>query len=78
MSSGCTYDEKGVPTSCPPGDNGPAIEAAIWALTATAAVFVALRVYCKLLTHRRLQLDDWVLVAAWVCWNLGQRAVKSP
>jgi len=39
---------------------------AIWSLTIAAAVFLALRVYCKLSRHRSLWWDDHFLIASWV------------
>lgn len=39
---------------------------AIWFLTIAAAVFLALRVYCKLSRRRSLWWDDHFLIASWV------------
>lgn len=50
----------------PHDDRGPAVLAVHWSLTAVATIFLALRVYCKRITGRRLWWDDWILIAAWV------------
>ncbi|KAK4169829.1 hypothetical protein QBC43DRAFT_38585 [Cladorrhinum sp. PSN259] len=48
-------------------DQGPQVLAVSWALTTLATIFLALRIYCKLVgSFRRLWWDDWILVAAWV------------
>ncbi|KAK0639067.1 hypothetical protein B0T16DRAFT_236397 [Cercophora newfieldiana] len=47
-------------------DRGPALVATSWTLTCFASVFLGLRVYCKIIGHRRLWWDDWILIAAWV------------
>jgi hypothetical protein len=39
---------------------------AIWAFTVASAVFLALRVYCKLSRGRSLWWDDHFLIASWV------------
>jgi hypothetical protein len=52
-------------------DYGPATSIAIWLLTGTSAVFLSLRLYCKFIRHRRLHLDDWVLVASWLATLAG-------
>ncbi|KAK4120726.1 hypothetical protein N657DRAFT_648913 [Parathielavia appendiculata] len=39
---------------------------AIWSLTIAAAVFLALRLYCKLSRGRLLWWDDYFLIASWV------------
>ncbi|KAK4033022.1 hypothetical protein C8A01DRAFT_50312 [Parachaetomium inaequale] len=39
---------------------------AIWSLTIAAAIFLALRVYCKVTRRRSLWWDDHFLVASWV------------
>lgn len=78
MSSKCkTYMNE---TSCPPtvpfskfgqtDDLGPPTRIAIWLLTGISAVFLCLRLYCKFIRHRRLHLDDWVLIASWVLLHL--------
>jgi hypothetical protein len=40
----------------------------MWVLTALSAVFLGLRIYCKITnsTTRRLWIDDHVLIVAWV------------
>lgn len=53
-----------------PHDNyGPQVNYAIWALTAAAATFLGLRVYCKFLRRRGLWWDDYILIASWVSLN---------
>lgn len=47
-------------------DYGPRLNATIWPLTGVAALFLSLRIYCKVLRHRPLAWDDYVLVASWV------------
>lgn len=39
---------------------------AIWAVTIVSAVFLGLRVYCKLTRHRKLWWDDHFLILSWV------------
>jgi hypothetical protein len=39
---------------------------AIWSFTIASAVFLALRVYCKLTRRRSLWWDDRFLIASWV------------
>ena len=39
---------------------------AIWTFTVASAVFLALRLYCKLLRRRPLWWDDYFLIASWV------------
>src|SRR5690349_15135447 len=45
---------------------GPKLNAVIWTLTSFAAVFLALRIYCKTVLARGLWWDDWILIASWV------------
>ena len=51
----------------PKDDLGPSMLVAVWILASVSTVFFALRLYCKFIRHRRLHLDDWFLIAAWVC-----------
>ncbi|KAL1840821.1 hypothetical protein VTJ49DRAFT_7720 [Mycothermus thermophilus] len=46
-------------------DYGPRLNATIWPLTGGAALFLALRIFCKVLRHRPVAWDDYVLVASW-------------
>ena len=39
---------------------------AIWAVTIVSAVFLGLRVYCKVTRHRALWWDDGFLILSWV------------
>lgn len=50
----------------PSVDYGPQVNFTMWLLTALAAMFLALRVYCKILRHRGLWWDDHILIASWV------------
>jgi len=50
----------------PHNNAGPTLLIVSWTLTACATVFLGLRIYCKLLSHRSTYWDDWVLLAAWV------------
>jgi hypothetical protein len=47
---------------------------AIWSFTVASAVFLALRVYCKLLRGRALWWDDHFLIASWVRSNASLAA----
>lgn len=47
-------------------DYGPRLSTATWLLTVFSAIFLALRVYCKLSRGRRLWWDDHFLIASWV------------
>ncbi len=44
----------------------PRLMAATWLLTVFSAIFLGLRVYCKLSRGRRLWWDDHFLIASWV------------
>lgn len=70
-TSQCTYDETGAPTWCPDDDLGPVTNGVIWMLTGVAIFFLAMRLYCKLSTGRRLQMDDWFLIGATVSLESG-------
>jgi hypothetical protein len=54
-------------------DLGPTTRISLWLLVGAALVFLALRVYCKIVRHRRLHADDNFLIAAWV----GGKAPES-
>jgi hypothetical protein len=45
------------------------VNGVIWTLTAMATIFLALRLYCKQKTGKRLLVDDWFLIGAWVSQN---------
>ena len=45
---------------------GPRLLAAMWPLLALAALFLGLRLYCKISRHNRLWWDDYLLIASWV------------
>ena len=47
-------------------DLGPTTRASVWVLVGASFLFILLRVYCKLVKHRRLHADDHFAVAAWV------------
>jgi hypothetical protein len=66
MDGSCIYAPGGFPLFCAPGDLGPMINGVSWMLVGTATIFLALRVYCKIIRYRQLQLDDYVVIAAWV------------
>ncbi|TRX98272.1 hypothetical protein FHL15_000917 [Xylaria flabelliformis] len=46
---------------------GVVLNAVNWTLTALAAVFLSLRVYCKICRGRGLWWDDYILIMAFVC-----------
>ncbi|KAK4154919.1 hypothetical protein C8A00DRAFT_13996 [Chaetomidium leptoderma] len=48
----------------PHDDRGPMLIGVSWGLAVVAAAFLALRVYCKHITKRRLWWDDWILIAS--------------
>jgi hypothetical protein len=52
-------------------DYGQETNTIVWMLTALAAVFLGLRVFCKFLRHRGLWWDDHILIAAWVSCFTG-------
>lgn len=75
-SSNGTDDDPGRSNSTFPGffrgrarydDLGPTTRVSVWLLVGAALIFLALRVYCKIVRHRRLHADDYFLIAAWVC-----------
>lgn len=47
-------------------DLGPTTKILVWFLAGVGLVFLLLRLYSKLLRHRRLHADDYFLIAAWV------------
>jgi hypothetical protein len=47
-------------------DYGPQINTTIWFLTAVSAIFLGLRLYCKIWRNRSIWWDDGMLVLAWV------------
>lgn len=49
-----------------------------WFLTALAALFLGLRIYCKKYRGRGLWWDDYVLVISWVCHVVFHSFVKIP
>ncbi len=50
----------------PHDDYGPQLNRTIWLLVALSALFLGLRIYCKLWRRRLLWWDDYFLVASWV------------
>lgn len=53
-------------SSDPVPNDGPFLNQAIWCLTAIPAMFLALRVYCKIWRKRSLWWDDYILIVSWV------------
>jgi hypothetical protein len=45
---------------------GSRLNWAIWAFTVASAIFLALRLYCKLTRARTLWWDDHFLIGSWV------------
>ncbi|ORY61555.1 uncharacterized protein BCR38DRAFT_476275 [Pseudomassariella vexata] len=60
-----------VNTLLPHDDYGPQIHLTIWTLTAVAAAWLGVRIYCKCARHRGLWFDDYVLIASWVVLIFG-------
>jgi len=56
--------ERRVPPGAP--NFAPRLMAATWLLTVFSAIFLGLRLYCKLSRGRRLWWDDHFLTASWV------------
>lgn len=54
-------------------NDAPRLLWAIWAVTVASAVFLALRIYCKVSRRRSLWWDDHFLVASWVSTPCPQR-----
>ncbi|KAK4224691.1 hypothetical protein QBC38DRAFT_12489 [Podospora fimiseda] len=59
-------------------DLGPTTRISVWILTGASFLFLATRIYCKLIRHRRLHADDYFSIAAWtallgssICNNLA-------
>ncbi|KAK4150047.1 hypothetical protein C8A00DRAFT_18365 [Chaetomidium leptoderma] len=50
----------------PHDDRGPALVATSWTLTCLGSLLLGLRVYSKMVSHRSLWWDDWILIAACV------------
>ncbi|KAK3984650.1 hypothetical protein QBC44DRAFT_387682 [Cladorrhinum sp. PSN332] len=47
-------------------DLGPTTRVSVWILTGASLLFLLMRVYCKLIRHRRLHADDYFSIAAWI------------
>ncbi|KAH8881980.1 hypothetical protein GQ53DRAFT_734537 [Thozetella sp. PMI_491] len=47
-------------------DYGPRLDLTVWLLTGVAALFLGLRLYCKLWRRRPFWWDDYFLVASWM------------
>lgn len=45
---------------------GPYLKRVIWTLAGLAALFLGLRLYCKVWRQRSLFWDDYFLIASWV------------
>lgn len=54
-----------VATSSQDANRGPMMLGVCWSMTGLAAVFLGLRIYVKLSTHRKLYWDDFLLIASW-------------
>ncbi|KAK4167870.1 hypothetical protein QBC43DRAFT_254363 [Cladorrhinum sp. PSN259] len=59
-------------------DLGPTTRISVWILTGASFLFLAMRLYCKLIRYRRLHADDYFSIAAWlallgssICNNLA-------
>ncbi|KAK1830902.1 hypothetical protein QBC39DRAFT_100990 [Podospora conica] len=48
------------------GDLGPTTRASIWILVCASLVFLLMRLYCKVMRHRKFHADDWFAIAAWM------------
>ena len=47
-------------------DLGPTTRVSVWILVGASLLFVLMRVYCKIVRHRRLHADVYFAIAAWV------------
>ncbi|KAI0526008.1 hypothetical protein F5B22DRAFT_588742 [Xylaria bambusicola] len=56
---------------------GVVLNAANWSLTALAAVFLSLRLYCKLSRSRGLWWDDYILIGSFVTLLIGVAFITS-
>ncbi|KAI3331993.1 hypothetical protein HD806DRAFT_478994 [Xylariaceae sp. AK1471] len=56
---------------------GVVLNSVNWSLTSLAAVFLALRVYCKLSRSRGLWWDDYILISAFICTLIGVALISS-
>jgi hypothetical protein len=54
-----------------PADFGPLLNLAIWTLAGSSTVFLGLRLLAKHRGKRALWYDDYLLIAAWVCFLPG-------
>ncbi|KAH7024744.1 uncharacterized protein B0I36DRAFT_416345 [Microdochium trichocladiopsis] len=52
-------------------NRGPEVNTAVWTLFGFSTLFLILRVYCKIRKLRRLWWDDYVLLAAWLCFTIS-------
>ncbi|KAK4152707.1 hypothetical protein C8A00DRAFT_44252 [Chaetomidium leptoderma] len=48
------------------GNLGPYLSRVIWSLATLSALFLGLRLYCKLWRNRKLWWDDHFLIASWI------------
>ncbi len=56
---------------------GPLLNLAVWALVGVAALFLGLRIFCKVLRRLSLWWDDYILIAGWVSRPLGGSSAEA-
>jgi len=54
------------PDNLPHDNYGAQFNVAIWILTGAAALFIALRMYCKFVRNKKMWWDDYILIASFV------------
>ena len=59
-------------------DYGPQLNMTIWFLTGVSALFLGLRIYCKIWRNRSVWWDDYLLVLSWVRRPGPAAAVPPP
>ena len=64
--------------SLPHDNQATLLVASIWTLGLIATVFLALRIYCRLIRAKRIGWDDAILIASWVSaphpeWHPGMQ-----
>lgn len=65
-SSGTTSVIGSTIISSSDGNLGPVVLGVCWAEAGITSIFLGLRLYVKLTTHRKLYWDDYLLIASWV------------
>ncbi|CAJ2511703.1 Uu.00g073280.m01.CDS01 [Anthostomella pinea] len=58
-------------------NNGPLLNGSVWTLVVMSLVFLALRLWCKYLSHRGLWWDDHILIISWVVMLVSSSMISN-